>query len=188
MGAHVLLRALNRKPESFAAAVMTAPLLRAGTRGWPRWLVRAICHAHDRAGLGSSWVWGMQERDPLCVPFDDNLVTSDRERYARNRTLVAEQPGIRLAGPTWSWVEAAYRSMANMEQPGFAEAITTPCLTIGARRDRIVETQAIRDFVQRLPRGRYIELPEAEHEILMENDSIRTKFWSAFDDFVSRLV
>ena len=35
-----------------------------------------------------------------------------------------------------------------------------------------------------LPRGRYVEIPEAEHEILMENDSIRAKFWSEFDRFV----
>jgi lysophospholipase len=188
MGAHILLRALNRKPESFAAAVMTAPMLRTGTRGYPRWLVRTICFAHARGALANKWVWGMEQRDPLRIPFGDNLVTSDRERFARNRALVAEQPEIRLAGPTWSWLHAAYRSMARIETAGFAEAITTPCLIFGAGRDRIVETEAIRDFSCRLPRARYVEILEAEHEVLMENDSIRAKFWSAFDSFVGRIV
>ena len=184
MGAHILLRALHRDPRAFAAAVMTAPMLRTATRGYPRWLVRAITSAHAHAGLGKAWVWGMQERDPLRIPFGDNLVTSDRERSARNRALVSETPEIRLAGPTWSWLEAAYRSMAKMQSPGFAEAITTPCLLFGAGRDRIVETGAIRDFARRLPNGRYVGIAEAEHEILMETDSIRSRFWRAFDEFV----
>ncbi|HLY05389.1 MAG TPA: alpha/beta hydrolase, partial [Rhizomicrobium sp.] len=170
-------------PQAFSAAVMTAPMLRTRTRGWPGGLVRAMTFAHAHAGLGNAWVWGMEERDPLRVPFSDNLVTSDRERFARNRALVAETPEIRLAGPTWRWLEAAYRSMARLEAPGFAETITTPCLIFGAGRDRIVETEAVRDFARRLPNGRYVEISEAEHEILMESDSIRAKFWSEFDDF-----
>ena len=188
MGAHILLRALNRNPGLISAAVMTAPMLRATTRGFPRWLVRAICFAHARAGFANEWVWGMEERDPLRILFDDNLVTSDRERFARVRAFLAEHPEIRLAGPTWCWLEAAYRSMAQMETPGFAEAITTPCLIFGAGRDRIVETAAIRDFAHRLPCGRYVEIPEAEHEIMMENDSIRAQFWSEFDAFVANVV
>lgn len=184
MGAHNLLRALHRNPEVFSAAVMTTPMLRTGTRGNPRWLVRAITFAHAQAGLGKAWVWGMDARDPLRVPFEDNLVTSDRERFARVRAFLSDHPELRLAGPTWRWLEAAYRSMARMEAPGFAEKITTPCLIFGAGGDRIVETDAIRDFARRLPRCSYVEIPEAEHEIMMENDSVRAEFWRAFDDFV----
>ena len=188
MGAHILLRALHRNPETFSAAVMTAPMLRTGTRGYPRRLVRAIGYLYAHLGFANEWVWGMQERDPLRIPFEDNLVTSDRERFARVRAFLAEHPEIRLAGPTWRWLEAAYRSMAQMEQPGFAEAIVTPCLIFGAGRDRIVETEAIRNFVRRLPHARYVEIPEAEHEIMMENDSIREELWSEFDAFVRGFV
>jgi len=188
MGAHNLLRALHQNPQIFSAAVMTAPMLRTGTRGHPRRLVRAIGYLHAHLGFANQWVWGMQARDPLRIPFEDNLVTSDRERFARVRAFLAEHPGIRLAGPTWRWLDAAYRSMARMEAPGFAEAITTPCLIFGAGRDRIVETDAIRAFVRRLPRVRYVEIAEGEHEILMENDSIRAEFWNTFDDFVGEFV
>ena len=188
MGGHILLRTLRRDPQVFSAAVMTAPMLRTATRGYPRWLVRAICFAQARAGHGNDWVWGMRDRDPLRVPFDDNFVTSDRARYARAQNFLGDNPGLRLAGPSWSWLEGAYRSMAAMEARGFAEAITTPCLVFGAGRDRIVETGAVRDFARRLPRGRYVEIPEAEHEILMENDSIRGHFWREFDAFVAGAV
>ncbi len=184
MGGHILLRALRNYPNAFRAAVMTAPLLRPCTRGYPGWLVPMISRTQVLAGSGTDWVWGMRERDPLKLAFKDNLVTSDRARFARTQAVLASHSDLRLAGPTWGWLEAAYRSMALAARPGFAEAITTHCLLFGAGRDRIVETDPIRDFARRLPNGVYEEITDAEHEILMENDAIRARFWAAFDAFV----
>jgi lysophospholipase len=130
----------------------------------------------------------MQERDPLKMAFEDNLVTSDRARFARAQAAVAAHPEIRLAGPTWGWLEAAYRSMARVTAPGYAEAITTPVLIVGAGRDRIVKTAAEKTFARRLPKGSYVEIEDAEHEILMENDSVRARFWAAFDAFVEKVM
>jgi lysophospholipase len=188
MGGNVVLRALHDRPNAFAAAVMTAPMLQADTRGYPGWLARLVCRAHNLRGASSDWVWGMEARDPLKMAFEDNLVTSDRARFARAQAAVAAHPEIRLAGPTWGWLEAAYRSMARVTAPGYAEAITTPVLILGAGRDRIVKTSAERTFARRLPKGSYVEIEDAEHEIMMENDSIRARFWAAFDAFVDRVL
>ena len=188
MGAHILMRALHANPQMFAAAVMIAPMLWPQTQGYPGWLVRALSSAHGHLGLSQAWVWGMQQRDPLRLRYEDNRVSSDRGRFARTQKLLTANPALRLAGPSWGWLDAAYRSMVAMRRPGFAESITTPCLIFGAGRDRVVSTDAIRDFARRLPHGTYIELADAEHEILMENDSIRTRFWHAFDAFVSNYL
>ena len=53
----------------------------------------------------------------------------------------------------------------------------------GNCRHGISADRAARDFAKRLPRGTYVALDDAEHEILMENDSIRARFWGAFDEF-----
>jgi lysophospholipase len=188
MGAHILLRALGNRPDAFRAAVMTAPMLKADSRGFPAWLIRFICTTHNLAGVTDEFVWGMRERDPLHMRFEDNRVTSDRSRFAQAQRLLAEHPEIRLAGPTWGWLESALRSMRAMQTPGFAERITTPCLIFGAGRDRIVDTGAIRQFARRMPHATYVELADAEHEIMMENDSIRARFWEAFDAFGGRAL
>jgi lysophospholipase len=130
----------------------------------------------------------MDKRDPLPMEFEANLVTSDRARFARARAIITQQPDIRLAGPTWGWLEAAYRSMARVTAPGFAEAITTPVLILGAGKDRIVDTEAEREFARRLPHSTFLEIPDAEHEIMMENDAIRARFWAAFDAFMGKYV
>jgi len=188
MGGHILMRALHDRPGLFKAAIATAPMMRALTRGYPPVVARAVCYAENLVGQRDAWVWGMAERDPLKVTFEDNMVTSDRGRFARNTGYLAADPGIRLAGPTWGWLEAAYRSMHRAMSPGFPEAIQTPVLIVGAGRDRIVDTSAEREFASRLPHGKYLEFEDAEHEILMENDSIRARFWKAFDEFTAKYV
>ena len=75
--------------------------------------------------------------------------------------------------------------MRRMRRKSFAEEITTPLLVFGAGRDRVVRTEAIREFVTHLPHARYVEIEDAEHEILMEKDSIRARFWVEFDAFVN---
>jgi lysophospholipase len=188
MGAHILLRAMHDRPKQFSAAALSAPMLQALTRGYPPRLARLMCRAQNFTGRQAQWVMGMQERDPLKMTFLDQLVTSDPRRFERTQTFLREHPGLRLAGPTWGWLEAAYHSMDLVMSPGYPEAITTPTLIVSAGRDRIVDTNATREFARRLPHGRYEEIVEAEHEILMETDAIRDRFWTAFDEFTANYL
>ena len=188
MGGHILMRALHTKPKQFAAAVFSAPMIDFLTRGYPRPVARTACYLQNLFGRADDWVWGMDGRDPLMMSFADQLVTSDTARFQRTQDFLAKHPDIRLVGPTWGWLEAAYRSIARTDAPGYAEKITTPVLVCGAGKDRIVNTDATAKFAKRLPHGTYLEFGDAEHEILMENDSIRARFWNAFDGFVDKYV
>ncbi len=186
MGAHNLLRTLHDRPGAFSAAVLGAPMLAIATRGYPAPLARIVTALQCSAGQSAVFAWGMAARDPYLVDFTTQLVTSDRDRFQRTQDFLKQNPPLRLAGPTWGWIEAAYRSMARVSAPGFAEAIETPVLIVGAGKDRIVRVEAERAFARALPHGTYVELTDAEHEILQENDSIRAQFWQAFDGFVEK--
>jgi lysophospholipase len=185
MGAHILLRTLHDKPGAFKAAVLSAPMMAVSTRGTPAWAAKLMTAAMNGAGRSEDWVMGMEARDPVKLTFADNLVTSDPLRWQRAQDFILKNPEMRLAGPTWGWLKAANASMALEMTPGYAEAIETPVLVCGAGKDRIVLTAATRDFARRLPHGTYLEFEDAEHEILMENDTIRTRFWKSFDDFTA---
>lgn len=187
MGGHILLRTLHDKPGAFSAAALSAPMLGIAARGYPAWLARLVTALQTLFGRSDAFAWGMAQRDPCLTSFDTQLVTSDRARFARTQEFLKSNPAIRLAGPTWGWIEAAYRSMGRVMAPGFAQAIQTPVLICGAGRDRIVLVQADRAFARRLPHGTYVEFKDSEHEILMENDSIRARFWQAFDGFVGKI-
>jgi lysophospholipase len=184
MGAHNLLRSLTRRPQAFKACVLSAPMIAISLRGQREFLVRAVTGLEVWRGNRAGWVWGMEARDPHKVTFATQLVTSDPQRFERTQMLLREHPDLRLAGATWGWLAAALRSMDWLKAPGRAEAITTPLLLVGAGRDRICRTSETKALAQRLPHAAYVEIPEAEHEILMERNPIRAEFWIAFDGFI----
>jgi lysophospholipase len=185
MGAHILLRFLHDHPRRFACAVVLAPMLEIdpGERS-PR-QIKAVTFALNLRRPSMRFLPGYEEHDPLELPFEGNPLTSDRERFERTRALMKKQPFLRINGPTFGWLGAALTSMAKLRRPSYIQQITTPLLVIGAGEDRVVRIQAIREFVNHLPDGRYVEIENARHEILMENDEIRARFWREFDAFVN---
>ena len=184
MGGHNLLRTLHARPGAFACAVLCAPMIAISTRGFPSLLVRAVTAAMVLRGAAASWALGMG-RDPLKRAFAEQTVTSDPARFQRTVQLLAQNPDIRLAGPTWGWLKAAIVSMREMRAHRYAAAITTPTLIIGAGHDRVCISRAAHLFAERMASGRYVEIDGAEHEILMEQDRFRAQFWTEFDAFVN---
>jgi lysophospholipase len=186
MGAHILLRMLRDKPGAFAAAVLSAPMLAVSTRGYPPWVARIVPAAYGALGRSNDYAWGMAKTDPFLIDFTTQICTTDARRFERTQAILKANPSLRLAGPTWGWIAAAYRSMSVVSAPGYAEAVATPTLIAAAGRDRVVLVEAERQYARRLPSCTYVELDDSEHEILMEVDSIRGRFWQAFDHFAEQ--
>jgi lysophospholipase len=126
----------------------------------------------------------MEARDPHKVTFATQLATSDPQRFERTQMLLREHPDLRLAGATWAWLAAALRSMDWLRDQ--APLVTAPILVVGAGKDRICVTTKAKAFAEAAPHAEYVEIKEAEHEILMERNPIRAEFWNAFDAFMSR--
>ena len=184
MGAHILFRYLHDFPRRLACAVALAPMLEINPGERSERQIRAVTFALNLRRPSTRFVPGVEERDPLELPFEGNPLTSDEQRFERTRALMKKQPFLRINGPTFGWLGAALKSMARLRRPSFIEEITTPLLVFGAGQDRVVRIEAIREFAKHLPNGRYVEITEARHEILMENDGIRARFWNEFDAFV----
>jgi lysophospholipase len=184
MGGHNLLRHLVRHPDTFARAVLTAPMVAVSFRGYAAWMVALITAVQNWTGRGAGWVWGMEARDPHAMTFATQMVTSDEARFARVQQILRDQPSLRLAGATWSWLAAAMRSMAWLKSQ--APRITTKLLLISAGNDRIVVTAETKAFAARLPNARYVEIADAGHELLLERDAIRAEWWGAVDRFISK--
>lgn len=184
MGGHNLLRYLLRRPGAIRRGVLCAPMIAISLRGQREFLVRAITRFETWRGNAKGWVWGMEARDPHRVTFASQMVTSDTQRFERNQVLLRNNPDLRLAGATWGWLAAALASMKWLR--GEAAKITTPLLIVGAGEDRICLTPEAKAFAAATPNGEYVEVVGAGHEILMEKNAIRARFWDAFDAFASK--
>jgi lysophospholipase len=183
MAAAILIHQARSGRSPFARIVVTSPMIDLGRLRFKSG-ARLIAEGLDIVGLGGAYIPGGHGRSLFLKPFAENSITSDQPRYARTTAIVQAVPDLAIGDPTIGWTNAAFRLMRQFEDPDYARRTLTPILVIAAGADRVVSTPAIEQFASRLKAGRFITIPYAAHDILLERDSFRSQFWAAFDAFI----
>ncbi len=186
MGANILIRNAGKPGSWFERMVLTAPMLAFNDEkvGVPQAVARAYAEVGAALGFGRFYIRGGSDHAEEQVAFDANALTSDRERWSRNKSVLDAAPSLALGSPTIGWLRAAYRSMARLSEPAYAARVEVPMLLFAAGNDRIVATRSIEEFGVRLKLGTQILLPGSRHEIMQEADTIRMRFWATFDAYL----
>lgn len=180
MGGALTALALTESDLKFDGAALCAPMMEFSAGGLPIPIAEKVIACAVRLGLGKRLP--RPQADPVAVPFEANVLTHDRARYEKMLALYRANPELRLGEPTWRWLAFGLSLRARLASAGAAERIPIPTLVVAAGGDRVVHVAPIRRFSERLPRGKYIELAGAFHEILMERDEYRNRFFECFDE------
>lgn len=183
MGGCFVSLALPSEPR-IDAAVFSAPMFGIALAGLPLWVSQAVIGTMCALGLGNSYV-ELGGGDPLKMPFDNNVLTSDRGRWDRYHHQLRAAPELKIGGATWGWMRNAMAAMAAAGRA--APEIGIPLLVIAAGDERLVLNAPAKAFAGRAPRGRYVEIEGSRHELMMERDPVRAQFWALFDGFVAGL-
>jgi len=184
MGGTISLCYLHDHSDVIERAVLSAPMtgikLPLMTPFITSWLASLAVRLGVRTlvPITTQWV-------PLKATFKKNLVTRDEARFDRFLTLLRTEPLLALGPPTFGWINAAYRAMANFSQPSYLTQIKTPILIAGAGNDRLIDSATHHVLAPMLPMAQLEEIANCEHEILMERDEMRRAFWAHFDQFVN---
>ena len=186
MGGNILLRNAAAQGSWFSRMVLSAPMIDISKQelGAPHAVARIYAEIVAGLGMGSMFVRGGNAEPIELGPFEDNPLTSDRERYNRNRSIIEAAPALALGSPTVAWLRAALRSIARLTDPAYPLQVQVPLLLFAAGMDTVVSTQAIEEFALRLKVGTHVLIPQARHEILQETDELRLRFWAAFDAYL----
>jgi lysophospholipase len=96
---------------------------------------------------------------------------------------VATNSDLAVDAVTFAWLSATMNSIDILKTPGYLEVINTPVLIASAGNDKIVSVKAQKEACRRLPKCLMFVIPDSRHEILMETDVIREKFWRQFRAF-----
>jgi lysophospholipase len=183
MGGSVMLRIARQGSRWFDRIVLSAPMIRlAGRRGST--LSQVTCRVMRLAGLGTAYVPGGNDAIASTGPYIGNPATSDPVRHARTKAVLEAAPELGIGSPTVSWVNSAYRTMAEFADPAFPAKIRQPLMLVAAGRDQVVSTAAIEDIAIRLRAGSHLIVAGSRHELMMEQDRYRGQFFAAFDAFV----
>jgi lysophospholipase len=184
MGGAILLSIAHAGRCPFERAVLTAPMIAPAGLRRPRAAHIAV-EILDTLGLGGAFAPGGRGASFMTQEFEGNVLTSDPIRYARSASVLAAAPAIGLGWWTIGWAHAAFRLWKNFQDPDYARQTPgPPMLIVASGADRVIDTRATERFASRLRSARLIVIDGAEHEILMERDSLRDQFWAAFDQFI----
>ena len=182
MGAHVALRYLHDCPDRVDGAVLSAPMVALTFAPFGRRLTRRLTRLAVGLGLGKGYAPGQVNYGALQRSAANmRLLTSDPERFQREHRWIDQNPDLASGGVTYGWLDAAMSSIAEINAPGYPEAIRTPILVVQAGADRLVDNPRQEAFARRLPNATFLRIEGARHEILNECDEYRDQFLAAFD-------
>jgi lysophospholipase len=186
MGGCLTMLALATGESRFSAAVLSAPMLGLNTGGKPAGPARGLAWLMSRSRFKGDYVLG-DVGDPFTHSFPRDALTHDAARYARHQAQIRANPEIALGGITWGWTDFAFAACAFLRRTKGVEAVSIPVTVVGAGEDSRVLVADEKSIAGRIPKGRYVEIPDAFHEILIETDDRRAVFWKAFDETVGGL-
>lgn len=134
-------------------------------------------------GFGKMYMPGRRNR--MKMPeFSPAALSSDPQRFARNRATVSAWPGLAINGPTVAWTRAMFLAIERVTDPAFAARIHIPSLILSAGADRVVSNPAIERFSRQLRSTSLLTIDGARHELLQEADLYREQVMAAFFAFV----
>ncbi|HHI81803.1 MAG TPA: alpha/beta hydrolase [Rhizobiales bacterium] len=180
MGGTVLLQALTRRTW-FSACVLSAPMIDLVTGKFPAGLVRTLSGAMSTIGFSRLPVPFVS----LEKNFRGNVLTHDRNRFEREKRMLAENSDLGIGPPTWGWLHGAINANERLGKMRGKDVLRAPVMLVAAGDDKVVSSQAIRDFSCRVDGAPSVVIDNAAHELLMETDALREQFWAAFDSFIS---
>ncbi len=182
MGGHILLRAALRGRTDLDGMVLLSPML--GIRAGPLRgaAMRGVASLGRTPPFRQRPIWTGQ-RSP-----NPNAVTSCPERQADKIWWKAQCPELGRSGPTWGWLAAATRSIAELERDLGTSELAVPGLLLGAANDPIVDPRAIDRDSRLLPTFDYHLIQYAGHELLRERDGPRDEAMNRIAAFLDRIA
>ena len=180
MGGALNLLSLEAGEKRFGAALLSSPMLKIKTDNRSMWSVKLAVRWNLRHGRTSEYVLGDPD-DPFDHNFEEDALTSDRERYESWRQQLFACPHLAIGNVTWGWLAFALDVGDRALKLRALKSVQTPVTVVQAGDDTRCWKQSAQWAARRLPRGRYVEVAGARHEVLMETDELRARFFEEFD-------
>lgn len=189
MGAAIALLMLRDAPSLVDAAVLSAPMFEIDTGHIPRWVARLLARAMTRCGRGGAFVPGAGPWPNIAPPYRGLSRTSnDPARCKLQDVWFGAHRDLRLDGPTYGWIDAAFTLTADLQSPTFLGNIHTPILIGSAGQDILVDPAAHMRAATLLTNCRLVTFADAKHELFHETDDIRTHWLAAIEAFVAEHI
>ena len=190
LGGHLAVRYLEENPvnHGIQGVVLVSPMFEVSTFNIPKFIVKSLIKTMCFFGLRESYAPFYGDYDPSNHTFDENnSSTHDRKRFERQVQICKDHMKLVTGGPTIGWVEAMFESFDTLRKEKLLKKINVPVLLFNGGKDTVLENESDTQICNLISKCTRVNIPEAGHNIIMESDEIRNKFWYNFDKFSNSL-
>ena len=171
MGGCIGLRAVM-EGLSVQAAGFTGPMWGIYVKPHMRPLAKVLPRLMPQMGKGHSLPPGTTKTPyVLSEPFENNMLTSDEQMYDMMRDQLIAHHELSLGGPSYIWLREALAETQHLSERA---APNMPAITWLGTNERIVSVPPVQKRMESWIGGRLEMVVGGEHEILMEQESMRT--------------
>jgi lysophospholipase len=161
----------------FRAALFSAPMWRINIAKHLRPVAWALNPLARATGLGNRYAPTTGPAPyTTSEPFDDNMLTRDKDMWAYMGRQITAQPDLALGGPSMHWLAEA---MVELRHLRLARRPNLPVITALGSNERIVEPERIHEIMGTWVTGTLDLYDGAEHEIMMETLPHRRRFFDS---------
>lgn len=180
MGAALNLLTLETGEGRAVGAVLTSPMLKIKTGKRSLWSARFAARWNVSHGKATEYVLDDPD-DPFDHSFERDALTTDAERYERWREQLYACPHLAVGGVTWGWLAFGIEVGERALKPKALKKLRTPITIVQSAEDDRVWKTTNKWAAKRIAGARYVEVPGAKHEVIMETDDKRAVFLMEFD-------
>ena len=183
MGGAVASLYMEKHPETFRRAVLSSPMIAPSTGGYPAFVGRLICRTMIFFGGAEKRIF-LSGEYPGEEKFEDSCDTSE-PRFSHYEYFKRTHEDYQNYSPSYRWTLESLNVTKKLMKKGEPEKIKTAILLLSAGLDTVVSLPAQRAFADRLVSCRFVEYPDAKHEIYYSKDGVMERFIPEVLDFIS---
>jgi lysophospholipase len=171
MGAAIGTLAQIEEDSLFQGMILASAMLKIKTRGVPEIIARAALEGAKFLNWDKRPLY--RNLTDIRESFEENLRTSSLERFHYHLEVEKRYPQLRMGAPTLGWVSEGIKLTRRIQKQ--REKLSVPILLMQAEKDALVCSRAQDQFAHEVTNCRIIRLKESRHEVLSENDDIRSR-------------
>ena len=176
MGGAVTSLFLEKYPDVFAAAALSAPMIAPCTKGVPFAVTKAMCDIACVFGKDKKYPFIMK---PWSGPGDfATSCATDPKRFSWYEAVKTATEAFRNSIPTYRWTKESLAVTNKILAPGEPEKIACPVLLFTAEHDFSVLPAPQEAFISRVPVGKRVFVKDARHEIYRSVDTVFFPWWN----------
>jgi len=168
-------------PKVFSAAVLSSPMFEINTAPFPKLVAVGLAEMGCAFGAGKTFA----PTQGGYVPFETfklNDFTSCLDRYTMTEQGFVDAPETQMGGASYQFIRASFHATDKIAKISSLSEI--PLLIFQAEKDKVVNPEGQNNFCANAKNCKLVQVPGAEHEVLMEVDSIRNNVLDQITDYL----